>query len=183
MVINWQRLTGEIARAARLSFSALLAQHGHEAFYAFALYTDEDCWTVVPAANSLERLEARMEEQGAPDPRQRAADKWSSAEWAFEGFAAEPFDAICEQLQATGSALPDEAAAFAAFKAGVHQAMVAALKSLDESGFFGAHRTGAVLFVTSSDNEEAEALEDRSARLLNPPEIHEAFGRRYDVGA
>lgn len=181
MGIDGQSLTLDIAAAARASFSHLLARHGEEVFYAFALYTDEDCWTVLPAANSLEQFQARVEAERTTDPQQLAADRWSTAEWAYECFAAEPFDVICEQLRDHCGALPNDPSEFSAFKAAVHEAMIAALKVLDDSGFFAKHRDSAVLFITSSDGEEAEALEDRSARLLNPPGIYEAFRRRYDV--
>jgi hypothetical protein len=181
MLIDRERLTRDIGAAARQSFTELLARHGHEAFYAFVLYTDGDCWTVSPAANSLEQLKARATAEEVTDSREIAAAKWSSADWAYEAVGAEPFDPICVRLQAHSNALPDEPGTFAAFKEEVHRAMVEALRSLDESGVFGRHREGAVLFITSSDNGDAEALEDRSARLLNPPDIYEAFRRRYDV--
>lgn len=52
----------EIAQAAKGSFEDLRAAHPEEHFYAYALYTDSDAMTVVPAANSLEALaEVRKE--------------------------------------------------------------------------------------------------------------------------
>ncbi|BEP96956.1 hypothetical protein GmRootA79_53410 (plasmid) [Acidovorax sp. A79] len=167
--MNREDLTRDITEAARRSFSALLAQHGNESFYAFALYTDEDCYTVVPAANSLERHREKLAEMDDDDD-QAAYYQWASAEWAYEGFAAEPFNPICDQLAAACQAVSGDAAAFASFKAGVRQAMTDAMRRLDEEGFFGTHRAGAVLFITSSDFDEASGMERRSALALNPPE-------------
>ncbi len=175
-------LADEIAAAARLSFAALLARHGDEDFYAFALYTDGDGWTVVPAANSREQFRATVEREGLEDPADLAAYRWSSAEWAYEAFAAEPFEPICATLRAASEARDDDEAAFAAFKDDLHHAMTEALRRLDREGFFGDRRDGAVLFVTSSDADEAPALEDRSAEALNPPDTAEAFRRRYEAG-
>lgn len=111
----------------------------------------------------------------------RAYCKWASAEWAYESFAADPFNAICDRLRDACDAASDDEAAFAAFKADVHQAMTDALKHLDETGFFGERRSAPVLFITSSDYDEAQAMEDRSASVLNPPEIDAAFQKRYEA--
>ena len=164
--MNREDLTRDITEAARRSFSDLLAQHGNETFYVFALYTDEDCYTVVPAANSLERHRETLAEM---DDDQAAYYQWASAEWAYESFAAEPFNLICKQLATACQTVSGDAAAFAAFKVDVHYAMTDALRRLDEEGFFGKHRTEAVLFITSSDFDEASSMERRSAIALNPP--------------
>lgn len=181
--MNWEELTTDIAEAARSSFTELLAQHGHEAFYAFALYTDGDCYTVVPAANSSEQYRAKIARTGKTDPRQLAYYKWASAEWSYESFAADPFDAICDRLSEACGAVSGDAVAFAAFKADVHRAMIEAMKRLDEESFFGERRNGSVLFITSSDYDEAKAMEDSSASALNPPEVYAAFQKRYEVTA
>lgn len=181
--MDWPALTNDIASAARQSFSDLLAQHGGETFYAFALYTDEDCYTVVPAANSLEPYRAKMAGLRNAGPQELAYYRWASAEWAYEDYASAPFHPICNRLGEACAAVSGDEAAFAAFKAHVHQAMTEALKLLDAEGFFGRHRQGAVLFITSSDFDESRAMEDCSARLLNPPEICETFLLRHkDIG-
>lgn len=177
--MNREDLTTDITQAARRSFSELLARHGDEHFYAFVLYTDEDCYTVVPAANSLEQHQATMEQLSRADPEDDAGYKWSSAEWAYESFAAAPFNPICQQLAAACQAVSGDAAAFAAFKADVHQAMTDALRQLDAEGFFGQHRAGSLLFITSSDVDEALKMEDRSARVLNPTRDLAGFINRY----
>lgn len=181
--MDWTRLKDDIAAAARQSFSELLARHGNETFYAFALYTDEDCYTVVPAANSLERYQATIADLDEASPQALAYYRWASAEWAYEAFAAGPFTPICNRLATTCAAVSGDATAFAAFKAEVHRAMIAALKQLDDEGFFGQGRDGAVLFITSSDADEAEAVENRSAAILNRPGIHASFLERFQPQA
>jgi len=177
--MDWIQLKEDIAAAARQSFSELFARHGDETFYAFALYTDEDCYTVVPAANSLEQYQAKMADLGEANPQELAYYRWASAEWAYEACAAEPFNPICNRLSAACSMVSGDAAAFVAFKANVHQAMIGALKLLDDENFFGQRRDGALLFITSSDSDEAEAMENRSATLLNPSESCKAFLERF----
>lgn len=177
--MDWAELTKAIAAAARQSFSDLLARHGDETFYAFALYTDADCYTVVPAANSLEQYRAKLSTLKNPNPQERAYYQWASAEWAYEACAAASFNLICQRLSEACAEVSGDSAAFAALKCQVHQSMVEALKRLDDEGFFGQRRSGAVLFITSSDYDEAEAMEDRSANALNPPQICKTFLERH----
>lgn len=184
--MDWTALTNDIAAAARQSFSDLLARHGGETFYAFALYTDEDCITVAPAANSLEQHQATLAMLDKPDRQERAYYQWASPEWAYEAWASEPFHPISSQLRAACAAVSGDATAFVAFKAQVRQAMIEALKRLDAEELFGRHRQGpssAVLFITAPDCEDTEAMEDHSARLLNRPEVCKTFLKQHkDMG-
>lgn len=184
--MDWPALTNDITAAARQSFSTLLAQHGDEAFYAFALYTDEDCTTVAPAANSLEQYQATLATLEKPGRQERAYYQWASPEWAYEAWAWEPFQPISRQLHAARAAASSDATALAAFKAQVHQAMTEALGRLDGEGLFGRYRQGphsAVLFITAPDADDTEAMEDRSARLLNRPEVCRTFLKQHkDMG-
>lgn len=179
--MNWGELAKDIAAAARSSFSELLAQHRDETFYAFALYTDEDCYTIEPAANSLEQYHGKMSRKGKADPQSLAYYRWASAEWAYESFAASPFDAICLKLSAASDEVSGDMTAFGAFKTDVQRAMIEGLKLLAADGFFDQLRARAVLFITSSDHDEAKEMEDGSARILNPPEVYELFHRRYQA--
>ena len=179
--MDWKQLEDDIATAARRSFSALLADHGDETFYAFVLYTDADCYTVVPAANSLQQCQNKQARLANTDPQHLAYYRWASAEWAYEAYAADPFNPICDQLSAACAAVSGDATAFAAFKANVHRAMINALKQLDEEEFFAHRRDAAVLFITSSDADEAIAMEDHSVQLLNPPARYAPFLQRFAV--
>jgi len=59
-------------------------------------------------------------------------------------------------------------------KAQVYPSVIEALGRLDGEGLFGRYREGplnAVLFVTAPDADDTGTVEDRSARLLNRPEV------------
>ena len=67
-------------------------------------------------------------------------------------------------------------------KAQEPHALIEALKRLDNEGFLGRHRQGAnaaVLFITSPGSDDAEAMEDQSARWLNRPEVCETFLKQH----
>lgn len=179
--VDWVALTEKILAASRISFSDLMKQKKDESFYAFILYTDGDCYTVLPSANSVEKLDEKLTRRGVDDPKRAAGYRWSIGEWAYEAWKDDAFEQICEDLSAASQAAC-EADTFPEFKQQVHASMIKALSLLDEEGFFGARRDAAVIFISSSDYDESIDLENRSAKILNPPEVYAAFVKRYVVG-
>lgn len=176
--MDWVDLAERIVAASRSSFSDLMEQRKAESFYAFILYTDEDCYTVSPSANSIERHDEKVSRAGVDDPREMAGYKWSIGEWAYEAWKGDAFEAICRDLSdASQSAC--ETGTFHEFRQQVHSSMIKALASLDGEGFFGSARSGIVLFISSSDSDEAIEVENRSAQVLNSPEVHAEFVKRY----
>lgn len=170
----------DIADAARATFRALRAQHPDEHFYAFALYTDSGAMTVVPAANSVEGLRRIREQQAVPDDDPWYA--WGFSEWAYAAAEASPFNAICGKLADDVLSPQFVRSRFPEFSRQLHADMIAALRLLDREGLFGTgdERAAITLFVSISDDDAAEALENESAKALNPPAVADAFLRRYD---
>lgn len=176
--MNWAELTERIIVASRVSFPDLIQQRKGESFYAFILYTDADCYTVAPSANSIEKHEEKIAREGVEHPEEMAGYKWFIGEWAYESLKAEAFDAVCEDLS-EASQTACEAGAFAEFRQQVHSSIIKARASLDEQGFFGSIRRDVVISASSSDCDESTELENRSAQMLNSPEVYEKFLTRY----
>ena len=178
--MDWNALTQEMAAASRRSFSRLLAAHGDEHFYAFILYTDDDCYTAVPAANSVEQLKRKLVTLKI-DEDDAAPYQWYSAEWAYEAcdLPEDGFSDICRKLSAECNALSDNEVAFLGFKKRVHACMTQALHALDREAFFGARRNDMVLFISSSDDDDVLDIENESAKQLNPPSVYQSFLRRF----
>ncbi|QSI32591.1 DUF4303 domain-containing protein [Variovorax sp. RKNM96] len=181
---DFDTLRIQIREAARSAFGALRAQHPGERFYAMALYTDDGAMTVCPSANSEEAFQRMLLDGDFSDPADVAYARWGTAEWAYEALHAEQFDAPCERLRTHVSTLGG-GRAFGAFCSRLHDAMTQALAELDQEGFFGtgADRQALTLFCSISDSDEAEALEDRSAKQLNPPAVFAAFKKRWDASS
>jgi hypothetical protein len=57
--------------------------------------------------------------------------------------------------------------------------LVAALKRMDENGFFAKGREDITLFISSSDDDEAFGMENQSAKRLNPEQVYTPFLVRY----
>lgn len=174
--MNWEKLKSDIAAAASTVFSSLMSQNASEHFYVFALYTDEDGYTVEPAANSVEQYEAILARTGEVDPLQRAAYKWSTAEWAYEAWGADVFTGIYRELEKHRDTLPKTPEAFAAYKKSLHACMTGALGRVE---LFGERRNEVALFISSSDDDEAFELENWSAKELNSEEVYRSFLERY----
>lgn len=174
--MDWNALELEIYNATRKAFEDLRREHSNEEFYAYALYTDSDAMTVQASANSLHGFEKAVSHQSDTSAATLAYYKWATSEWAYEGWKASFFKEISAQLRTSESRK-----SLATFKQNVSAAMTGALKKLDAEGFFGvnAEREEVVLFISVTDDDQAQSVEDDSARLLNPRSVSERFARRY----
>ena len=177
--MDWEKLTADVVVATTAAFGSLISEKSDEHFYAFALYTDEDAETILPSANSIERLEAKLRDTGETDELQIASNKWATAEWAYEAWNAKLFTGIYRDLEKHKKTLPESEVVFALYKNSVHECMIAALKRMDENGFFAKGREDITLFISSSHDDEAFDMENQSAKRLNPEQVYKPFLVRY----
>lgn len=177
--MDWIALTESITSAVKAAFSNLIRREDTSTIYAFILYTDADCYTVLPSANSIERHEEKIAREGIVDASEIAGYKWSIGEWTYEAWMPAEFEAICRELSAASQEAYQQGT-FSEYRERVHASMIGALSSLDEEGFFAAARDHAVLFISSSDHDESMEMENMSAQILNPPSMYAEFLRRYE---
>lgn len=180
--LDWTELTGRIAAAARTCFTDLIERRKDEDFYAFALYTDADCYTVLPSANTIEKCNEKLLKAGVGDPAEMAGYRWYIGEWAYEAWKGDVFNAICRDLSAASQAAC-EAGSFARFRQQLHASMTEAMALLDGENLFRPAGSETVLFLSSTDSDEAFALENSTAQVLNSAEAYQKFLRRYAAGA
>lgn len=177
--IDWTALTERIIAVSRTAFSDFIAQERGANFYAFILYTDADCYTVLPLANSIEKHEEKIAKEGVEDPSEIAGFKWSIGEWAYEAWNDQDFVGISDDLS-SACQKASEQERFAEFRKQLHLAMVKAMLALRDGGIFDRFKDRAVLFISSSDYEESFEIENWSARILNTPSICAEFLNRYE---
>jgi hypothetical protein len=178
--VNWTDLEDGIYAEGKDVFERLQRAHPDEQFYAFSLYTDSDGITVCPAAIStqglVQILQAAEVEPGSQDA---AYYKWATAEWPYEYWDAQAFNDICTRLREE-----EENEDLDAFVAHLVKAMTNALARLREEGVFKHGADGApILFVSMSDDDRAEEIEDESAKTLNTPDAYARFAARYGEDA
>jgi arginine repressor len=77
---------------------------------------------------------------------------------------------LSKSLWENHNTLPGEAFFF--------NAMISAMKQVKDSGILGERTEDITWFVSISDDEDAENLEDSSAMALNSPELATAFLNR-----
>jgi hypothetical protein len=177
MGMDWNALQHKICKAARKAFDDLRKAHPEEEFYAYALYTDSGAMTVLGSANSVRGLEKAISQQSDALAATLAYYKWATPEWAYEGWKSSYFKETSEQIGTS-----NDRAAFPSFKRNVLVSMTGALKKLDDEGFFGAgaEREKVVLFISVTDDDSAESIENESANVLNPKSVFEKFALRYE---
>lgn len=156
-----------------------MAEESTASFYAFILYTDADCYTVLPSANSIEKHEEKIGKEGVEDSSEIAGFKWAIGEWAYEAWNGQAFAAISDDLS-NASQKASQQGRFAEFREQLHLAMGKAMSALRDEGIFDRFKDRAVLFISSSDYEESFEIENWSAQILNAPSMHAGFLKRYE---
>ena len=158
----YQGLAERIREAAEKDLHEVLEQIGDEHIYTAALVTDRYCCTLFLAVNTVEFLNGN----GGPD----SESKWYPDEWGYSDADNSELSKLSKLLWEHHDNLPGEAFFF--------DAVISAMKQLKEAGTFGGRSEEITFFVSISDDEEAENLEDFSAKLLNSPELAAAFLNR-----
>ncbi|WP_373963005.1 DUF4303 domain-containing protein [Kosakonia sacchari] len=172
--MNWDELEEKCFQAAFDAIKKLLTEYSTENFYAFSLYTDSSAMTVSLSANSEERLHSILDAEKDKSRETQSYYKWATSEWAYEGFSAENFSDISKALRES----PDRAN-FLQFKNRLVQALINALKKIKLSELAPA-LNDSVLFVSITDDDDAERTENISAGLINDKSISSYFLSRYD---
>lgn len=178
LTMDWDGLKEHIADAVIQSLPKLLAAHPGEYVYAIALYTDSSAMTVALAANSWEALEIKLRAEDELDRQDlEAAYTWATSEWVYEGWGGQRFEPVCERLRES-----EARSDFDTFKQTVISCMVEALECVSRKGIFESIcHVRPILFVSMTDDNAAEGIENSSARMLNSNEVLHKFLARYQV--
>jgi hypothetical protein len=172
--LDSKKLRKLITAAAKRAFTEVREAHRDEDFYAFALYTDDGLMTVMPSANTEQGYQRAVKKYGFKKRQEKSYVRWATAEWAYEGVGADAFNQVCDLIN--GQEI-DDMSAKANYVIG---SMVGALKALDDKGVFGKGeaRKKITVFVSISDSDDAEGIENKSAEMLNPPAVFAEFQKR-----
>jgi hypothetical protein len=167
-----------ISTATGLAVDDLLASLGGERLYAICLQTDDGGMSIGLCANTEQgysEKRAEAEEAGDLDASYDAYLRWDSAEWRHEMIGTERFRQVEKDLW---DALDDPPGGFDAYFDRLIEAMTLAL--IDVKKAQGERFADVTAFVTVTDSDEAEEIENRSAVRINSTEIAAAFRARHD---
>lgn len=177
MADDTARLREALAEATTAAIADLRAAHPFDAFYAFALFTDDDASAIQFAANSEEAFAETILRHGVKDRRNIAGIRFSTGEWRHEGAGGERFAVVNRRLRGTRGDGGDRKAA-AAIRRSTLALMVEALATLADDVVAGpdGRRDSITLLCAVTDATKAgERYQDRSVRTLNPPAVVAAY--------
>lgn len=158
----YQGLAETVRKAVAKDLREILNQTDDENVYAVALVTDSNCCSLFLAVNTVEYLNNETDE---PDEC-----KWHPDEWGYS-------DGHGSELVKLSSMLWENYGSFPGEKF-FYNALISAMKQIKESGLFKERADEITFFVSISDDEGAEKLEDFSAKQLNSTELVAPFLNR-----
>jgi uncharacterized protein (TIGR02996 family) len=177
---DFRQLRADMAKAAAESFAALRKRKPKERFYAFALYTDDDCCGAIPAGNSEEALRNNVKRYARggttlPDSFLR----WSVDEWSYPGGEKGGSWAKIWKVSDRLSKLTP----FPKYRRQVLGAMIGALGDADAVGAFGTgeEREAIMLMIWITDSEETEDWCLRSVKKLNSRKSAARFKKEFEA--
>jgi hypothetical protein len=172
--LSWTHITSELQAVTLAAVRKLLSAHESEHIYALALYTDEDGSSVVMAANTEEACRAHLASQAKDEPNTPEDEiyyRWASSEWALEGWESDQFSGVNALIQQQDQR--DLDAYFSALIEAMTMALAGVKQTLDDT------LADITVFVTVTDDDRAEEIENASAGRINATDLATAFQSRY----
>jgi hypothetical protein len=174
--LSWKLVTDALQAASLAAVTKLLAALDGQRLYALALYTSEGGMSVAMAANTEEAYQAYMaaaaEEDQRNTPEDQAYCRWASSEWALEGWESDLFDGANALIH------QEDSRDFDRYFDAVIAAMTAALVGVKAT--LGERLADVTAFVTVTDCDLAEEIENASAASINAADLADAFRSRFD---
>lgn len=173
----YQELADKVKDAVEKDMRKVLDEVGSEKIYAVALVTDSDCVTLFLAVNTLEYLRENggLESEG----------RWLPDEWGYSDGDDSELAKLSELLyehDETLSSEDDDDEKLEERWQMFFEAVISALRQLKEDNVFGENSEEITCFVSVSDDDRAEEVENHSAEQLNAPELVEVFLKRNIEG-
>ena len=188
-------LAPAIRQAVKDTMKKIRQEAGNEHIYAAALVTDSDCVTLFLAVNTEEALEKRDKKDRteerlgylapylSPEKLRQIADgtvslnRWLPDEWDYSDGKDSGLNQVSKQLFDKEASLSDTPGdeydeVHERFQDLFLETVIEVFQELREEGVFGPEVT---CFVSMSDDDRAEEIEDDSARRLNTREQYEQF--------
>ncbi|MFP1760718.1 DUF4303 domain-containing protein [Lonsdalea quercina] len=168
--MNWNEFENSCFQLTVKLIKKILSEKPDEHFYAFCLYTDSSAMTVSMSANSEEKLKSILAADDDKSEENQSYYKWSTSEWAYEGYGADFFSELSKELR-----LEPERKEFSDFKKNLINSLTKSLKRVNEE--LGQDKY--VMFVTITDDDDAEYIENTSSGIINSKATHHMFLSRF----
>ena len=186
----FEKISLEIVKAVKKDAKKILKEVRKEKIYAAALVTDSDCITLYLAVNTYEQMRERdlkylkmfgdaWDEEKVEGIKNGTLSmaKWIPDEWAYSDGKESKLNHVSRQLYAKEE---ENSAVYAENMDLFLEAVTDAWKTLIKDKVFGEKTEDITYFISMSDDDRAEAIENYSASQLNSKERYEAFLKRFE---
>ncbi len=186
----FKNLEHNIEQAVKKDMKKILKETGSEKIYAVALVTDSDCITLYLAVNTYEFLEKHdkeysidmdLSEEDIKNLKEGSASltQWLPDEWGYSDDDNSELAKISELLYENSESDEYDDEEYEENQKLFFETVTSAFKHLIEEKVFGEYSEKITYFISMSDDDRAEEIENNSAKLLNSPNIYETFLNRY----
>lgn len=160
-------------------FEEMKVSIGSETMYACALVTDSDAITVYFAVNTEEKINEKLSKLTSTKGedyslRNKAYYSWTPAEWAYgdDLSTLKSISKVSRLLYDIESNTTDKQL----YEQSFYEALTEVFLQITKEGYF----EGVAKFISVSDDDRADAIENYSAKRLNNEEISEKFLKRFE---
>ncbi|MEI7181512.1 MULTISPECIES: DUF4303 domain-containing protein [Pectobacterium] len=171
--MDWSKFEENCFKLTVKLIKKILSEKSNENFYAFSLYTDSSAMTVSLSANSEEKLKTILDADSDKSEENQTYYRWAISEWAYEGYESDLFSEISKELR-----LSSERESFSDFKNNLINSLTNALRRTNEE-ILKDGGEGVIMFVSITDDDDAEYIENMSSKIINSETIHDLFSKRY----
>lgn len=182
-------LDSKIENAVKEDVKKILKEVGDERIYAAALVTDSDCITLFLALNTYEYMKKRdreyldiidLSEEMKKNLEDGSASltKWLPDEWGYSDGNKSQLNEISKLLFKHDEETEYDEEEYEESQQLFLETVTSAFKRLIEENVFGEYSKEITYFISMSDDERAEEIENQSAGELNSRELYEAFLNR-----
>ena len=187
MANSVEQLRNAITDGARKAFSYIMEQCKNENIYGIVLCTDSSFMSLAVFANTEESLQRTIEKYAKDDPgvRNNPAFRWFCTEWQYDaseppssfGQACTIMEDIFSEVEFDDDCDPVDEDHYQETQQKIIQALCDGICDLDKEGFFGTEpeRNKITVYVSVSDSDITEEVEDFSVKAINPTDIYNSY--------
>lgn len=172
--MDWIELEEKCFEITYDTIKMLLLENKDEAFYAVSLYTDSSAMSASLSASSEGKLKSILAAEEDQSIECENYYRWAVSEWFYDGYNAGAFSKISKMLREDSSREIN----FAKFKNELIKTLSNVLIRIKRELPIELNST--VCFVSITDDDESEEIENSSAKLINDAPLLMAFILRFD---
>lgn len=186
----FKNIENKIYDAVKKELKSILQETGNEKIYSVALVTDEDCISLFLSVNTYEYLRKQdlknlefMKQYLSEEKISRVEQgtdsltKWTPDEWGYSGGKNSDLVKVSELLFKKEEQNSKE---YEENKDLFFETLISALKRIIDDNVMGDTLEEITYYISMSDGDGIEEIENYSAKLLNAQSVYEAFLHRYD---